>query len=87
MRFSQIRLNTYSSSELLIKGSFWCEVGFGKRSTNSELKVIHWHGNPLLGKNTAVKLGLLRIGKRKEKKAVFSQYSGGMSAICAGTDL
>lgn len=60
---SDKKLYAYSSSEpLLVKGIFWCEVGIGKRSTTAEFTVICGRGEPLLGKDTAVKLGVLRIG-------------------------
>lgn len=60
---SDKKLYAYSSSEPLpVKGIFWCEVGIGRRSTTAEFTVIHGRGEPLLGKDTAVKLGVLRIG-------------------------
>ncbi len=60
---SDKKLYAYSSSEPLpVKLIFWCEVGIGKRSTTAEFTVICGHGEPLLGKDTAVKLEVLRIG-------------------------
>lgn len=53
---SDKKLYAYLSSEPLpVKGIFWCEVGIGRRNTTAEFTVIHGRGEPLLGKDTAVK--------------------------------
>lgn len=60
---SDKKLYTYSSHEPLpVKGVFTCEVSIGKRATRAEFTVICGHGVPLLGKDTAIKLGVLKVG-------------------------
>ena len=45
-----------------IIGTFCCKVIAGGNSVNSEFCVINEEGNPLLGKETATNLGVLKIG-------------------------
>ena len=60
----QRNLYPYSSSEPLpIKGIFECEITIGNRSEQAEFIVIKGNGEPLLGRNTAMKLGVLKIGE------------------------
>ncbi|XP_050958284.1 uncharacterized protein K02A2.6 [Labeo rohita] len=60
---SDKKLYAYACKEpLSIKGAFTCEVKCGKRSTEAEFVVIKGKGESLLGKETATKLGALRIG-------------------------
>lgn len=57
------KLYSYASDKpLLVKGSFTCEVRAGKGVTQAKFLVIKGKGVPLLGKDTAMKLGTLRIG-------------------------
>ena len=60
----QRNLYPYSSSEPLpIKGMFECEITIGDRSEQAEFIVIKGNGEPLLGRKTAMKLGVLKIGE------------------------
>ena len=45
-----------------VKGVFKCQISIGKRNTEAEFTVIQGHGEPLLSKETAIKLGVLRVG-------------------------
>ena len=57
------RLYAYASSKPLpVKGRFMCEVLIGKGKAQAEFLVIKGTGVPLLCKDTAMKLGVLRIG-------------------------
>ena len=57
------RLYAYASSKPLpVKGRFMCEVLIGKGKAEAEFLVIKGTGVPLLCKDTAMKLGVLRIG-------------------------
>ena len=57
------RLYSYASSKpLSVKGRFMCEVSIGKGKVQAEFLVIKGKGVPLLCKDTAMKLGVLRIG-------------------------
>lgn len=57
-------LYTYSSTQpLSVKGAFKCEIKIGDRTDEAEFIVIRGNGEPLLGKVTAVKLGVLKIGE------------------------
>ena len=56
-------LYTYASQEPLeILGSFTCQVTAGDHSTQDEFVVIDGKGEPLLGKNTATRLQVLKVG-------------------------
>lgn len=53
----------YSSTQpLSVKGAFKCEIQIGDRTEEAEFIVINGNGEPLLGKKTATKLGVLKIG-------------------------
>lgn len=57
-------LYSYSSTQsLCVKGAFRCEIKIGDRTDEAEFIVIRGNGEPLLGRKTAVKLGVLKIGK------------------------
>ena len=57
------KLYAYASSKLLpVKGRFICEVLISKGKTQAEFLVIKGKRVPLLCKDTAMKLGVLRIG-------------------------
>ena len=57
------KLYAYASSKPLpVKGSFMCEVLVGKGKAQAEFVVIKGKGVPLLCKDTAMRLGVLRIG-------------------------
>ena len=57
------KLYAYASSKPLpVKGRFLCEVLIGKGKAQAEFLVIKGKGVPLLCKDTAMKLGVLRIG-------------------------
>ena len=57
------KLYTYSAeTPLQVKGSFTCVATVGKGKTQAEFIVIDGNGMPLLGKNTAIELGVLKIG-------------------------
>ena len=57
------RLYAYASSKPHpVKGRLMCEVLIGKRKAEAEFLVIKGTGVPLLCKDTAMKLGVLRIG-------------------------
>ena len=52
-------------------GTFCCKVVAGGNSVNAEFCVIDGEGDPLLGKETATNLGVLKIGI--EVAAVYAQ--------------
>ena len=57
------RLFAYASKEPLnIIGTFSCEVYISNRSIHTEFCVIKGQGVPLLGRESAIKLGVLKIG-------------------------
>ena len=57
------KVYTYASDvPLKVKGTFTCQAECGSRSTQAEFLVIDKDGVPLLGKDTAMKLGVLKIG-------------------------
>lgn len=57
------KLYTYASDvPLQVKGTFTCQAKCGSKSTRAEFLVIDGKGVPLLGKDTAMKLGVLKIG-------------------------
>ena len=57
------KLYAYACSKPLpVKGRFICEVLIGKGKAQAEFLVIKGKGVPLLCKDTAMKLGVLRIG-------------------------
>lgn len=57
------KLFSYSSNQPLpIKGAFTCNVKIGERCEQAEFIVIKGDGEPLLGKELAMKLGVLKIG-------------------------
>lgn len=60
----QRKLYSYSSSQALpVKGAFNCEITIGNKTEQAEFMVIKGNGEPLLGKKTAIKLGVLKIGE------------------------
>ncbi len=57
------KLYSYSSNQpLTVKGAFLCEVIISNRTEQAEFIVIRGKGEPLLGRETAIKLGVLKIG-------------------------
>ena len=44
-----------------VKGAFTCEVSIGKNTEQAEFIVIRESGEPLLGKETSMRLGVLRV--------------------------
>nr|XP_058952093.1 uncharacterized protein K02A2.6-like [Pocillopora verrucosa] len=57
------KLYAYASSKPLpVKGSFTCEVLVGRGRVQTEFLVIKGKGIPLLSKDTAMRLGVLKIG-------------------------
>lgn len=57
------KLYTYASRKPLpLKGRFTCEVLIGRGKAQAEFLVIKGKGVPLLCKDTAMKLGVLKIG-------------------------
>ncbi|XP_077861574.1 uncharacterized protein LOC144342001, partial [Saccoglossus kowalevskii] len=55
------KLYTYgSSSSLSVKGSFTCNTSVGDSSVQAEFLVIRGKGIPLLGRQTAMKLGVFK---------------------------
>ena len=77
---SQRQLYTYGSqTPLEIIGTFNCEVLTGHHATNAEFCVISGKGESLLGKDTAVNLGVLKMGIGnwfKELGQIFSSLRG-----------
>ena len=51
-----------SDKPLEIKGTFECEVRAGKGREKAEFVVVRGRGVPLLGKQTATKLGMIKVG-------------------------
>ncbi|PFX13666.1 Uncharacterized protein K02A2.6 [Stylophora pistillata] len=57
------KLYAYASSKPLpVKGRFTCEVLVGKERVRTEFLLIRGKGIPLLSKDTAMRLGVLKIG-------------------------
>ena len=57
------QLHTYASNQqLTIKGTFGCNVQAGNKIAPAELFVIKGKGIPLIGKYTAMTLGMIKIG-------------------------
>ena len=57
------KLYTYASqAPLEIIGTFNCKVYVGNHTTDAEFCVVSGKGEPLLSKDTAVMLGVLKIG-------------------------
>ena len=60
---SDKKLYTYASDEPLpVKGTFTCDVKCGRRETRADFLVVEGNAVPLLGKETATELGVLKIG-------------------------
>ena len=60
---SDKKLYAYASQTPLdVVGTFSCEVSAGKNTAKAEFCVIKGKGDPLLGRNTATSLGVLKIG-------------------------
>ena len=60
---SDKKLYAYASQTPLdVIGTFSCEISTGKNTINAEFCVIDGKGDPLLGKDTATNLGVLKIG-------------------------
>ena len=60
---SNKKLYAYASDEpLTVKGTFTCSVKCGQRATRADFLVVEGKGVPLLGRNTAMELGVLKIG-------------------------
>lgn len=74
------KLFSYSSDKPLpIKGAFECEARIDNRMVSAEFIVIKGTGEPLLGRDTAMKLGVLKIGTNIAaitdlKQTLHSQY-------------
>ncbi|KAJ8363309.1 hypothetical protein SKAU_G00121400 [Synaphobranchus kaupii] len=57
------KLFSYAASQpLSVKGAFTCEIAIGNRIEQAEFIVVNGKGEALLGKDTAMKLGVLKIG-------------------------
>lgn len=57
------KLYLYSSNQPLgVKGAFKCEVNISNRTGQAESILIRGNGEPLLGRETAVRLGVIKIG-------------------------
>ena len=62
-RKSNKKLFSYGSTKPLnVLGSFTTTTSVGEHSTEAEFVVIGGRGEPLLGRSTAMKLGILKIG-------------------------
>ena len=60
---SDKKLFAYASQTPLdVIGTFSCEVSAGRNTTNAEFFVTNGKGDPLLGRDTATGLGVLKIG-------------------------
>ena len=60
---SDKKLFAYASQTPLdVIGTFSCEVSAGRNTANAEFCVISGKGDPLLGRDTATSLGVLKIG-------------------------
>lgn len=60
---SDKKLYAYASQTPLdVIGTFSCEISTGKNTINAEFCVIDGKGDPLLGRETATNLGVLKIG-------------------------
>ena len=60
---SDKKLFAYASQTPLdVLGTFSCEVSAGRNTANAEFCVINGKGDPLLGRDTATSLGVLKIG-------------------------
>ncbi len=60
---SSTKLYTYASEEpLTVKGTFTCSVECGHKATRADFLVVEGNGVPLLGRETATELGVLKIG-------------------------
>ena len=63
------KLYAYASNKPLpVKGRFICEVVIGQGKAQAEFLVIKGKGVPLLGKDTAMKLAVLKIGVLKPSR-------------------
>ena len=57
------KLYAYASQTSFdVIGTFSCEVSAGSTTTSAEFCVINGKGDPLLGRETATSLGVLKIG-------------------------
>ena len=60
---SDRKLYAYASQNPLdVIGTFSCEVSTGRNTVSAKFFVISGEGDPLLGRDTATKLGVLKIG-------------------------
>ena len=60
---SDRKLYAYASQNPLdVIGTFSCEVSTGRNTVSAKFFVISGEGDPLLGRDTATKLGMLKIG-------------------------
>ena len=60
---SSRKLYAYASQTPLdVTGTFSCEVSAGSNTADANFCVINGEGDPLLGKDTATSLGVLKIG-------------------------
>ena len=74
---SDKKLYAYASQTPLdVIGTFSCEVSAGRNTVNAEFCVINGKGDPLLGKNTATSLGVLKIGLEIAAVSTGSQTLG-----------
>ena len=80
-------LYSYCSSEpLTVKGAFICEVSIGKKTEHAEFIVVRGKSEPLLGRETAMRLGVLRIGAdiasvRETKQTLQQKYPEVFSGV------
>ncbi|XP_013414422.1 uncharacterized protein LOC106176531 [Lingula anatina] len=57
------QLYSYTSEKPLeVKGTFECDIKAGKGSGHAEFVVVKGHRVPLIGHNTAMNLGMMKIG-------------------------
>lgn len=64
------------TSTFKIIGTFSCKVSVGNHATDAEFCVILGKGEPLLGKDAAIMLGVLKIGIGMVSVKLGSQNSG-----------
>ncbi len=61
---SNRKLYAYGSNQPLpVKGTFNCDVKCGNNTTKAEFVVVNSNGVPLLGKQTEMEMGVLKIGQ------------------------
>ncbi len=79
LRYRKQNVSYSSDQPLPVKRAFKCDVRIGSRMVHAEFIVIKGTGEPLLGRETAMKLGVLKIGTNISavtdlKQSLQSQY-------------